>query len=121
MTRMISATAMESQAITPSPRVPVPIEIRLAADRRSVVLVNDAGDAVRLSADALRRACRCAGCRRELLDATRPPPASGITVAQIAALGGRAVNIRFSDGHDRGVFPLDYLATLTPTPTEAAA
>ena len=33
-------------------------------------------------------------------------------------MGGRALTIAFTDGHDRGVYPWDYLATLT---IEAAA
>lgn len=102
-----------------------PDEVRLSADRRTVTLSQCGVPPVELSARMLRAACRCAGCRRAAVDGTGVAVPYTVTVARIVALGGNAANIAFSDGHDRGVFPWDYLWTLCqpadPTPTEATA
>jgi DUF971 family protein len=67
--------------------------------------------AIALDHAALRRACRCAACqfRRHhdmLIDA---PPGIRITAVEPVGYGLQLV---FSDGHARGVFPWPYLAAL---------
>lgn len=79
----------------------------------------------RLSAAALRAACRCSACRHAALTGAGRDVPSDVGVARIAPMGGHAVNIVFSDGHDRGVFPWDFLFRLAApagaTPAEVAA
>ena len=66
-----------------------------------------------LDARALRAACRCAGCvadqARGRFDATGFP---GVTLAAVAPFGAHGLNLTFSDGHARGVYPFAYLAAL---------
>lgn len=59
----------------------------------------------------LRSHCRCAAC----VQATR----SGVVAAQadveitaILPIADRAINLAFSDEHDRGIYPWDYLRAL---------
>ncbi len=63
----------------------------------------------------LRLACPCAQCVDELTGERRLDPARiapGIRVLQWAAVGHYAVQFRWSDGHDTGLFTFDYLRSL---------
>lgn len=98
---------------------PVEIEeIRLDRDRARLHLAfaGGAGAApARASLDAptLRAACRCAGCvadrARGRFDAAGFP---GVTLSAVAPFGAHGLNLTFSDGHARGVYPFAYLAAL---------
>jgi DUF971 family protein len=66
--------------------------------------------AVELDGGMLRRHCRCAGCRSLQLQG-RVADAEDISVSGFAAMG-YGVQLCFSDGHDRGVFPWTYLAEI---------
>jgi prepilin-type processing-associated H-X9-DG protein len=65
-----------------------------------------------LPAGRLRAACRCAHCRRAQIDGVFPGHFEAIAVAQVAPMGHYGINIAFSDGHARGIFPWSYLAEL---------
>jgi DUF971 family protein len=64
-----------------------------------------------LSHALLRRRCGCAACRQ-----TRRSGGSvdgeGVTVSGVVPYGPNAVQLQFSDGHARGIFPFDYLREL---------
>ncbi len=94
-------------------------EVRLSKDRR-VMTLSSRDRRADLTADALRRACRCAGCVRARHDggALTVPP--GIAITRIDAMGASAANIQFSDGHARGVFPWAYLWQLSSNSTDSA-
>ncbi len=107
-------------------RVPAmaPEAIRVSADRGMVTLSRAGAAPAVLRAGALRAACNCAGCRRAAIAGTAPTAPPDVAIAQISLMGGNAVNIAFSDGHDRGVFPWDLLWSLAQpaaTPTKAEA
>ncbi|HVX77718.1 MAG TPA: DUF971 domain-containing protein [Bradyrhizobium sp.] len=63
------------------------------------------------SAQALRSACRCAHCTRARLDERFPQHFPGIAIVEVADLG-YGLNVSFSDGHNRGIYPKAYLMTL---------
>jgi DUF971 family protein len=70
-----------------------------------------------VSAQRLRAACRCADCRRARIDRGADPNAAGVaianvTLANVDLVGDHALNIAFSDGHDRGIYPWSYLHEL---------
>src|SRR5438046_1455839 len=67
------------------------------------------GDAVRLSAPRLRAACRCAHCIRARIDGVFAQAFDGIAITHIAPIGDYAINIGFSDGHARGIYPWNLL------------
>jgi DUF971 family protein len=67
---------------------------------------------ITVDASRLRMACRCAGCRRARIDDEAKPPAASIALADVRLVGDHAVNIVFSDGHDRGIYPWSYLCEL---------
>lgn len=97
-----------------SPTDPLPTELRIPQGRARVDLVYP--DGVRsLTANALRAACRCAACTRQRHDGSLTAPTGPLTIVTLRAIGTYGVNIVFSDGHDRGIFPWSYVRSLTAT------
>jgi DUF971 family protein len=76
--------------------------------------------AVRLNAERLRGACKCAHCLRARIDGVFPASFSGIAITEVAPIGGYAINIGFSDGHARGIYPWNLLVGLEDPATAAA-
>jgi len=72
----------------------------------------DTQAAFNLPAERLRAACRCAYCRRAQIDGVFPGKFPSVTIAAVTPIGHYAVNLGFSDGHARGIYPWTYLAEL---------
>ncbi|MBP7149173.1 MAG: DUF971 domain-containing protein [Acidobacteria bacterium] len=65
-----------------------------------------------VGARALRLACPCAQCVDEITGTPRLVPGrvpDDIQVVNWAPVGHYAVQFRFSDGHDTGIYGFDYL------------
>ena len=69
----------------------------------------------------LRKRCPCATCRTKqaeppepetLLPVIKPEEARPIRVTEMKALGNYAYGINFSDGHNSGIYALEYLRQL---------
>lgn len=61
----------------------------------------------------LRARCRCAACQQALrTQGSCPEPAPQVRLAQIHMVGDKGLNLVFSDGHDRGIYPWSYLREL---------
>ena len=88
------------------------LELRLRDGGTALEVDWDDAPTSALSARRLRAACRCADCTRARADGRAPPIDDAIAVAGIEPIGGYAVNLRFSDGHARGIFPWSYLREL---------
>jgi len=80
--------------------------------RRLLSVTFPDGRSVDIPADRLRNHCRCAICSRARIDNTFQPAAAEIQIDQVTPVGAYGVNIVFSDGHTRGIFPFAYLAEL---------
>jgi DUF971 family protein len=65
-----------------------------------------------LAATRLRAACRCAHCVRARIDGLFPPSFDGIVIEHVSPIGHYGINIGFSDGHARGIYPWAYLSQL---------
>lgn len=63
-----------------------------------------------IDGNLLRRHCRCAECRS--LQLRGLPPSLADATVRTAIPMGYGVQLRFSDGHERGIFPWAYLAEL---------
>ena len=72
-----------------------------------------------LTARLLRASCRSAPALRERLEGRQAEPPAGITITGLASVGRYAVNLAFSDGHARGIYPWAYLRELAGLPAEA--
>jgi DUF971 family protein len=60
----------------------------------------------------LRAACRCATCKAAALQGQMQRPPAGVNLAAAEPVGQYALNLRFSDGHERGIYPWALLREL---------
>ncbi len=95
-----------------------PTKIQLDGDNRLLIDWSD-GQRRAISVSELRKVCPCATCREKR---AQPPaaPSLGLPVLSLAEarplkvlgmkpVGNYAYSIEFSDGHDTGIFTLDFL------------
>jgi len=102
----------------PDLRTVTPREITQAGDRLSITWAD--GEQSLFDVRELRLACGCASCVDEWtgeyrLDADSVP--QDVHPIQIDSVGRYAIQIRWSDGHDTGIYPFDRLRAM---PTSAA-
>src|SRR5262245_42845913 len=83
----------------------MPETVVLTADRGRLRLTWPGGETAEIAAPRLRTACRCAWCTRARIDGTFVDAAADVAIERVAPIGDYAVNIAFSDGHARGIFP----------------
>lgn len=72
----------------------------------------DDGQMSELPAETLRREARDAWSTRQRLDFGEVTVAPGLQITGLFQVGAQGVNIHFSDGHDKAVFPFAYLREL---------
>jgi DUF971 family protein len=73
------------------------------------------GRVCRFAAPSLRRACPCAQCVNEWTGQRTLKPeavADELTISDIAIVGRYALNFRWSDGHETGIYSFRYLREL---------
>jgi DUF971 family protein len=69
---------------------------------------------VHMSAKFLRDSCRCASCEQARRQGQAPRVTdSSLDVLQILPVGVAGLQLHFSDGHDRGIYPWSYLKQLS--------
>jgi DUF971 family protein len=100
---------------------PIPTAIRRRDDGAVEITWSD-GAAGAATPRQLRDACPCASCREQrvepaagagLLPVLSPEDLAPLAIAGMSPVGQYAYKISFSDGHDSGIYPLDYLRELT--------
>lgn len=72
-----------------------------------------------VSHKVLRQSCRCSVCestRRAINDVI--PVAPDIELLKMEVLGSIGIQLFFSDGHDRGIYPWAYLRRIVDGPVE---
>jgi DUF971 family protein len=96
-----------------------PSAISLNEKARTLELVWDGEHAV-LSHRVLRRSCRCSVCEstRRKLDRVLPV-AANVALLKIEPVGSTALQLFFSDGHERGIYPWTYLKQMAFAPATA--
>lgn len=60
----------------------------------------------------LRERCRCATCTKAARSGGRPGDGADVTLAEVHAVADGGLNLVFSDGHGRGIYPWAYLREL---------
>lgn len=83
-----------------------------SADLATLLVHTTQDEALSLPAEQLRLSCKCAHCTRARFDGRFPERFPGIAITEIGDLG-YGLNISFSDGHNRGIYPKPYLLSLT--------
>lgn len=100
---------------------PAPQSIRNEPAQQQVSLVWNDGETSSLSWLLLRSACQCSGCRARRLKGTISllDPDIRVTTINNMVYG---IQLVFSDGHERGIFPWSYLRQLSyPEPVTPSA
>ena len=90
---------------------PTVADYEASADLATLVVRTTQDDEVRIAAEQLRLSCKCAHCTRARFDGRFPERFPGIAITEIGDLG-YGLNISFSDGHNRGIYPKTYLLSL---------
>ena len=90
---------------------PTVTEYEPSQDLAALVMRTAHDDEVSLAAEDLRLACKCAHCTRARFDGRFPERFPGIAITEVGDLG-YGLNISFSDGHNRGIYPKPYLLSL---------
>jgi len=62
-----------------------------------------------IGAGTLRAACKCAHCIRARIDERFPANFDGVSITEITLMGNFGINVAFSDGHARGIYPWPFL------------
>jgi DUF971 family protein len=88
---------------------PIPESV---VQRRNGLVLRSAQGEFSLPAARLRVACRCADCIAATLRGTPPQPTGGLYLTDVIPVGNYALQLRFSDGHDRGIYPWSLLYDL---------
>jgi DUF971 family protein len=70
------------------------------------------GSTSRLPHGLLREHCRCGGCEQQRRS-TAVVAAPALRLVRIEPVGDKGLNLAFSDGHDRGIYPWAYLHQLS--------
>ncbi|WP_354174908.1 gamma-butyrobetaine hydroxylase-like domain-containing protein [Bradyrhizobium sp. LA6.1] len=91
--------------------VPTVTDYEASADLATLVVRTTQDDVVGIAAEQLRLSCKCAHCTRARFDDRFPERFPGIAITEIGDLG-YGLNISFSDGHNRGIYPKPYLLSL---------
>ena len=88
-------------------------EITTTLDGRTLRLIWTEGPETQLPADELRRAARDATSIRQKIDLGEITIAPGLRITALNAVGSYGVNVHFSDGHQRAIYPFSYLRDLS--------
>jgi DUF971 family protein len=73
------------------------------------------GSAAQLTHAQLRAACPCSACRARRRAGSAVEADDAVRLAAIEPVGAYALNLAFSDGHRRGIYPYEMLAALVTT------
>ena len=89
-----------------------PIEVRVHEPTCAVEIHWNDDVVTRTTFLALRRACRCSGCEHRRRGGAEPEISPDVALTDVEPMGGSGLRLRFSDGHDRGLYPWPYLREL---------
>jgi DUF971 family protein len=96
---------------------PLPQSIINHEESGMLDLVWQDGRESRLSHGLLRARCKCAACQQQYRQqGTYPDISPSIRLDAIHPVSDQGLNLVFSDGHGRGIYPWAYLHELSFTP-----
>jgi DUF971 family protein len=91
-----------------------PLDIAHHRGRNVLEITWDDGSVSELPIPYLRGWCPCASCQGHGSVVRHQPPDSEVQVQGIFEMGAYAIGIRFSDGHDSGIFSWSWLRQIAP-------
>jgi len=93
--------------MTPVPAVA--LSVRSHTDSRYLEIEWDDGVVSHYPHGYLRRRCRCAECVRASRTGTTIEPPADISLLAMIPFGPVSLQLKFSDGHEHGIYPFAYL------------
>jgi DUF971 family protein len=99
-----------------------PTALQLTSPDRLSITWSD-GLTQEITVRTLRDQCPCASCREKrkaeadsppLLPVLRPEELQPLRIVDMRPVGNYAYSIRFSDGHDTGIYTLEHLRNMPP-------
>ncbi|MFY0609976.1 MAG: DUF971 domain-containing protein [Hyphomicrobiaceae bacterium] len=93
-----------------NPNKTSPDDCEIVDAGRALKLIWSDGQTHLLEASLLWSQCPSAAGRRRRMDGILHPQSPDLRITKLDRIGRYAVNIGFSDGHDRGVYPWSLLA-----------
>lgn len=90
-----------------------PTQIRLDRQRKHLTITWDDGATTIFPATLLRQRAKDAASVRRTVDGEALFAASALTIVSVEPVGNYAIQLVFSDGYDRGIFPWAYLAEIS--------
>lgn len=87
-----------------------PSTVHLSAQQLELQWADDLPHA--LPASYLRQHCHCTHCRRSGMAEALAHSSVGVTLTDATPVGQYGVQLHFSDGHNRGIYPWAYLRSL---------
>lgn len=99
-------------APTPGPERPAAIEIKKGSRIISIQWADNHYAPSEISFQAARRYCACSRCRASG-QVGRLEVDADIDIVATQMMGSSGLNLSFSDGHERGVFPWPYLHAIS--------
>lgn len=84
-----------------------------SADAQTLLISWTSGEETSVPASVLRRNARDAWTRREEIDSGTVRVAPGIRITAFQQVGMGSVNVHFSDGHEKAIYPFEYLRELS--------
>jgi DUF971 family protein len=91
-----------------------PVDVAHSVSRNLLVVTWDDGVISELPLAYLRSWCPCAGCQGHGTVVHRLEVSDDVRAAEIHEIGAYALAIRFSDGHDAGIYSWSWLRALAP-------
>ncbi len=85
-----------------------PQKIRNARQQQQLIISWQGGEECSFSYHELRAACRCATCRAQRVKGLIGLIDADLHIEKVVNLG-QGLQLVFSDGHERGIYPWQYL------------
>jgi DUF971 family protein len=92
------------------------VDVEVAEDGQALFVVGSDGRRYALDAALLWVECPSARGRVRREQGKHRTPPAGLVIKNVRGIGSYGVNVAFSDGHDRGIYPWSYLAALVERP-----
>ena len=92
-----------------------PVAVRRCPELAELRITWDDGVVSAVKYALLRDRCRCAHCRAGETPRSETP----VALLDVVPFGEYALRLFFDDGHDRGLYPFEYLRELCHTEAEA--
>ena len=96
----------------PGDAVATPVAIRLLNDARCLEIEWLDGQTSSVTHLILRNSCRCGACVAQRRQGLEMDASQQTVLTSVEACGAGALQLTFSDGHNKGIYPFAYLKSL---------